>query len=312
MDWINSIQKAIDYIEEHLTDNLEYEDIANECFSSSFHFQRVFSILCGCTIGEYIRNRRLTMAGKELLVGTPKIIDISLKYGYESPDSFSRAFTKFYGITPSLARKKNSLTKSFLPLRIKFALDGGETMDYKIKEKNSFILVGYKKRFIGVPFGKQRAAQEEEMFVSTRGKQWLLRGATSDYSTDYCVITNINDAGYDFYIANELNDWTRQNLYNQKITGVDFIDTCGFEEIHIPKQQYVVFETQRSSKPIEEYIHIRQNLVMNWMPSSGCQFADGPELAVLHWRPATDKESRFVEIWIPIERIPSVLNYKTL
>ncbi len=303
MDWINRIQKAIDYIEQHLTDDINYEEIARKSFSSSFHFQKVFSILCGYTLGEYIRNRRLTMAGKELLHDNKKIIDIALKYGYENPDSFSRAFTKFHGITPSDARKKNFLLKSFLPLRLKISLEGGETMDYRIEEKNSMILVGYKQRFIGVPFGRQRAEQEEKMFTTTRAKQWLLRGASSDYYTDYCVIKNIDDNGYDFFIANELNEWTRENLYNKEVTGVDFMSKMDFEEIRIPKQQYVVFETQRSSQPIEEYINIRQNLVTDWMPSSGYQFANSPELALLHWRPLADKESRFVEIWIPIESI---------
>lgn len=303
MHWIDGLQKAIDYIEEHLTDNINYEEIAKQSFSSTFHFQRVFSILCGYTLGEYIRNRRLTLAGKELLLGNKKIIDIALKYGYENPDSFSRAFSRFHGVTPSEVIRKNASLKSFLPLRLKISLKGGEIMDYRIEEKNSMILVGYRQRFVGVPFGRQRAEQEEKMFTSTRAKQWLLRGASSDYYTDYCVIKNIDDNGYDFFIANELNEWTRENLFKKEVTGVDFMDGMGFEEIIIPKQQYVVFETNRSSQPIEEYINIRQNLVTDWMPSSGYQFANSPELALLHWRPITDKNNRFVEIWMPIESI---------
>lgn len=296
------MQKAIDYIEEHLTESISYEEIAKQSFSSSFHFQRVFSILCGYSVGEYIRNRRLTMAGKELQNSDKKIIDIALKWGYENPDSFSRAFANFHGITPSEARKKNSFLKSFLPLKIKISLDGGEIMNCRIEEKNSMVLVGYKQRFCGVPFGVQRAEQEEKMFTTTRAKQWLLRGASSDYYTDYCIIKNIDDYGYDFFIANELNKWTRENLYNNEITGVDFMYEMEFEEITIPKQKYVVFETQRSSQPIEEYVSIRQNLVIDWMSSSGYQFANAPELALLHWRPIEDKNSRFVEIWIPVEK----------
>ncbi len=303
MDWIDGIQKAIDYIEEHLTDNVSYDEIAKQSFSSTFHFQRVFSILCGYTLGEYIRNRRLTLAGKELLLGNEKMIDIALKYGYENPDSFSKAFSRFHGVTPSEAVRKNTSLKSFLPLRLKISLEGGEFMHYRIEEKDDMVLVGYKQRFHGVPFGKQRAEQEEKMFTATRAKQWLLRGASSDYCTDYCVVTNVDDNGYDFFIANELSDWTRENLYNQDITGVDFMLEMNFEEIIIPKQKYVVFETQRSKSPIEEYINIRQNLVTDWIPSSGYQFANGPELALLHWRPLTDKNNRFVEIRMPIEEL---------
>ena len=302
MDWINRIQKSIDYIEEHLTDEIKYEEIAKQCFSSSFHFQRVFSIICGYTVGEYIRNRRLALAAKELLNENKRVIDIALKYGYENPDSFSRAFAKFHGINPSEVSKRSTGIKSFCPLKIKVLMEGEKFVNYRIEEKSKMILVGYKKRFKGVPFGEQRVRQEENMFVTTRAKQWLLRGASSDYYTDYCVVKNIEDNGYDFYIANELNDWTRAYMYNQDVTGVDFMNRMKFEEIIVPKQKYVVFETTRSSHPIEEYVNIRQNLVTDWMPSSGFQFVQGPELTLLHWRPTIDKNNRFVEIWIPIEK----------
>lgn len=104
MDWIMGLQKAVDYIEDNLTENIDYEIVAAQSFSSSYHFQRVFSILCGFTVGEYIRNRRLSLAGAELAVGDSKVIDVALKYGYESPDSFAKAFRKFHGILPSQAK----------------------------------------------------------------------------------------------------------------------------------------------------------------------------------------------------------------
>lgn len=105
MDWVTGIQKAIDYIENHITEELDYEEIAENAFSSPYHFQRVFSILCGYTLGEYIRNRRLALAGTELAADKIKVIDAAVKYGYDSPDSFTRAFTRFHGITPSAARE---------------------------------------------------------------------------------------------------------------------------------------------------------------------------------------------------------------
>ena len=139
MDWINGLQKAIEYIEEHLTDNISYDEIAKQSFSSTFHFQRVFSILCGYTIGEYIRNRRLSLAGKELLLGNQKIIDIALKYGYDNPNSFSRAFLKFHGVNPSQVKGKNASLKSFLPLKLKLSLEGGDSMDYRVEEKECML-----------------------------------------------------------------------------------------------------------------------------------------------------------------------------
>ena len=129
MNWITGMQKAIDYIEANLTEEIDYEKVAAESFSSSYHFQRVFSILCGYTLGEYIRLRRLSLAGVELANGKDKVkvIDIALKYGYDSPDSFSKAFQKFHGITPSQARADGSMLKSFSRLSIKISLEGGKT-----------------------------------------------------------------------------------------------------------------------------------------------------------------------------------------
>ena len=106
MEWVKGLQKAIDYIEDHITEDIDYAEIAKQAYSSSFHFQRVFHIICGYSIGEYIRNRRLSLAGTDLSSGNEKVIDIALKYGYNSPESFSRAFTKFHGITPVQAKSE--------------------------------------------------------------------------------------------------------------------------------------------------------------------------------------------------------------
>lgn len=141
MDWIIGIQKAIDYIENHLTEEIDYEKIAAESFSSSHHFQRIFSILCGYTLGEYIRFRRLSVAGAELAAGKAKVIDVALKYGYDSPDSFAKAFQKFHGIPPSKARTDGNTLKSFSRLSIKISLEGGSTMHYRIEEKQAFYVL---------------------------------------------------------------------------------------------------------------------------------------------------------------------------
>lgn len=115
------MQKAIDYIEDNLTETIDYETVAAQSFSSSHHFQRVFSILCGFTVGEYIRNRRLSLAGTELATSDAKVIDVALKYGYESPDSFAKAFKKFHGILPSEVKKGGGNLKSFSRLVLKIS-----------------------------------------------------------------------------------------------------------------------------------------------------------------------------------------------
>ncbi|MDP4118323.1 MAG: AraC family transcriptional regulator [Bacillota bacterium] len=140
MDWIGGIQKAVDYVETHITDELDFCEIAKQAYSSSFHFQRVFSILCGFTLGDYIRMRRLSLAGIELEATDTRILDIAVKYGYDTQESFSRAFTRFHGVSPSHARSGANL-KSFSRLSVKLILDGGNMMDYRIETKDAFKLV---------------------------------------------------------------------------------------------------------------------------------------------------------------------------
>lgn len=145
--WAEGIQEAIRYIEDNLTEELDINDISAKAYVSSFHFQRIFSALCGFTVGEYIRNRRLTLAGEELSHSSERVIDIAVKYGYDSQDSFSRAFTKFHGISPSAAKEKGAQLKSFAPLKIKLTLEGGTMMEYRIEEKAAFTIMGKSRRF---------------------------------------------------------------------------------------------------------------------------------------------------------------------
>ncbi|MCI9414212.1 MAG: AraC family transcriptional regulator [Clostridiales bacterium] len=142
MEWVESIGKAIDYIEENITDELSIDAIAGQAHVSPFYFQKGFAMLCGFTVGEYIRRRRLSLAGGELISTDAKVIDVAMKYGYESPDSFAKAFARFHGVTPSSVRKEGAILRSFAPLKIRFSLEGGCIMDYKIVEKAPFTVMG--------------------------------------------------------------------------------------------------------------------------------------------------------------------------
>lgn len=302
MDWITGMQKAIDYIEANLTEEIDYEKVAAESFSSSYHFQRVFSILCGYTLGEYIRLRRLSLAGAELANGKEKVIDIALKYGYDSPDSFAKAFQKFHGITPSQARADGSKLKSFSRLSIKISLEGGSIMNYRIETKPQFTLLGYKKRFEGTPYDELRHKQEGDFFITTRAHQWMLKGMANDKLSDYCVITNMNDDGYDFYIASTTDNWERDNLYNSKVTGIDFMDKFQFEEIIISERTYAIFETEKQRMPIPEYFDLRKQIAAEWLSNNEYQMINAPEIAVYRWGIVGGYTERTIEIWIPIEK----------
>ena len=301
MNWVIGIQKAIDYIEEHLTENIDYEMVAAQSFSSAYHFQRVFSILCGFTLGEYIRNRRLSLAGTELATTDIKIVDVALKYGYESPDSFAKAFQKFHGVLPSQARNCGCNLKSFSRLVLKISLEGGNIMNYRIEEKPEMILTGYKRRFTGTP--ANRAEQECDFYVSTRVNQFLLKGMSRDLDTQYNIMCGFDDEGYDFYIASLLDEWHTNNF--AKALGYAE-ETKQFEKIVVPAGKYLICETERMPYPTTAFEEVRRKAVSEWLPSSGYDIAEAPEISVHHWfYKYGDKErskSRYIELWIPITK----------
>ncbi len=297
MDWITGLQKAIDYIENHLTDEIDYEAVASQSFSSSYHFQRIFSILCGFTIGEYIRNRRLSLAGSELAKGDIKVIDAALKYGYESPDSFAKAFQKFHGILPSQARNDGSNLKSFSRLVLKISLEGGIAMNYRVEKKPEMVLTGYKRHFNGVP--GEREEQEKDMYVKTRALQYILQGLSGSIDMNYDVIENISDNGYDFHIAYQLTEYYRNNLNKPGVLGEEFAKY--YENITIPEQTYAVFETERCPYPTTVFLNLRKQIATEWLPTSGYQLVDAPEIVVTHWYRGEKSKERYRELWIPIE-----------
>jgi AraC family transcriptional regulator len=135
MDTVTQLQRAIDYSEAHLTDELKIEDIAAQSCMSSSRLQRIFSVLCDLTLGEYIRYRRLTLAGKELQEAKGKVIDAALKYGYESPESFSRAFTQFHGITPAAARSRRCALRSLPRISIQSVYERKSGMIEKMNQR---------------------------------------------------------------------------------------------------------------------------------------------------------------------------------
>lgn len=132
MEWIAALQQAIGYMETHLLEDINYEDVARQVHTSGYEFHRAFSFLTGMTANSYIRNRRLSLAGREIIETNARITDIALKYGYDTPESFTKAFTRFHGVAPRLARTEGAKLRMFNPFVIKIAVEGGQGMDYRI------------------------------------------------------------------------------------------------------------------------------------------------------------------------------------
>ncbi|MCH5320323.1 MAG: AraC family transcriptional regulator [Eubacterium sp.] len=297
MNWITGVETAIEYIENNLMNKLDYEEIAARAYCSSYHFQRMFSVFAGCTLGEYIRARRMTLAGAELKGSRIKILDLAIKYGYENPESFTRAFTKFHGITPSQARKSSAQLKSFSRLSNYESVEGGNFIDYSVVQREEQTFFGYKRHFEGTPYGDDRRRQEQDLFLSTRNKQWMLKGISAVCSDnfndaiDYCIIDNVGDDGYDFYYAQPVSKSSQLD----KETAKQF----PISKITLPKVTYAVFKTKSETYPTESYIKLCKQIFCEWLPSTNYQLMSTPELVIYHWY-NDRKEDRYIEIYIPV------------
>ena len=196
--WIEGFQESIDFIEGNLTEDLDIEEIAGRAALSPFYYQRIFGALCGMTVGEYIRARRMTLAAQELSREDVKVIDAAVKYGYESPDSFARAFQKFHGITPSQAREPGAPLRSFAPLHIKITMEGGTMLDYRIVEKAPFTIVGVRR-----PFNSDTSYQEIPKFWD----EWLAQGEKRPIMGTFGVCIDMKGKDFDYWIADLYFPW---------------------------------------------------------------------------------------------------------
>lgn len=288
MDWIQGIQRAIDYIEANITEEIDFEEAAKRAASSPFHFQRIFGILCGMTLGDYIRMRRLSLAGEELSKGNARIIDIALKYGYDTPESFSRAFTRFHGISPSEAKHSGNV-KIFTPLSVKLTLTGGSKMNYRIEKREAFRVVCKRKRV-----GKPQSANATPDITA------MWQEFTADKTTERlinCMSENAVMKGLlGICFSSELD--AKQFPYG---IGVEYdgreIDG-DLEVVTIPKNTYAVF-TSKGKMP-DAFIDTYHRIVTEFFPqSSQYEYAENVEFEV--YSSANTQDPNYeCEIWIAV------------
>ena len=147
MELVESLNFALQYIERHLLDETDSERAAKHVGLSRFYLERTFAALTGLSVSEYIRARRLTLAAQELITGDQKVIDLALKYGYDTPESFTKAFSRFHGVTPTSARRMSTLLRCQNPLAITIKMEGVEIMNYKMEQMDAFTVMGVEERF---------------------------------------------------------------------------------------------------------------------------------------------------------------------
>ncbi len=147
MEWLSCIKGAIDYMETNIMTVRSPEEVAESLYVSASYLQRGFQVITGLTLGEYIRNRRLYLAAQRLVYSSDRIIDIAMEFGYETPESFTKAFTRFHGASPSDIRRDRSKIVPFLPLRVSIVIQGGKAMDYTIEKTAAFKVIGFMREF---------------------------------------------------------------------------------------------------------------------------------------------------------------------
>lgn len=274
--WIDGFQKSIGYIERNLSETLDIKDIAAQAALSPFYYQRIFGALCGMTAGEYIRFRRMTLAAQELTCSDSKVIDIALKYGYDSPDSFTKAFQRFHGITPTQARESGANLWSVAPLHIKIILEGGNMLNYKIVEKAPFTVVGVRRRF---------SAETSYREVPEFWKEWLsdkkgLKGM-------FGLCADMDGKKLDYWIADLYLSWE------------DIPKDCSYYQVS--GGLWAVFEC-RGALP-DSMQAVNRQIWSEWLPSLQNYELSGDCLLEIYTPPAENPEDTLSYICVPIKKI---------
>jgi AraC family transcriptional regulator len=289
MDSLKSMNEALKYIEENLTNDIDFKEVAKIALCSEYHFQRMFSFLAGVTLSEYIRRRRLTLAAFELQDGQIKVIDLAMKYGYSSPDSFTRAFQNLHGITPSEARNKDKLLKAFPPMTFRLSIRGGNMMDYRIVEKEGFSIIGIMKR---VPIIFEGENQEITKMWKSLDKETINR--LKD-------ISNVEPLGLIQADINFSEGRMAEKGGLDHYIGVATNKECpkGFTELKVSPSTWAVFETVG---PFPETLQQTWGRIFSeWLPTSNYEIVEGPE--ILWTEDFNIKSPGFKsEIWIPIAK----------
>lgn len=277
MDWVRSLNLAIEYIENHLFDNIVCEDIAQHAFYSSFHFQRAFSLLTGITVSEYIRNRRLSLAAQDLLYNNEKVIDVALKYGYNTPESFTKAFQRFHGVLPSQAKKFGIELKSFNRLTLKIVLEGGSIMDYKIEQKDSFRVVVKTRRFT-----TENSGNKIPLFWSDYFSSGLHHQICGMIGICFPVETGCKDFEYGI------------GCDEKYVTSAPE----GFRTIAIPSYTWAIF---KCIGPMPDAIqNMWKRVYSEWLPQSAYELIDGYDIE-FYTKGDNSSKDYISEIWIPIK-----------
>ncbi len=285
MDWLKRMADAVDCIEAHMEEPFDATAIARAACSSVFHFQRMFHMLTGCTVADYVRRRRLTLAAQELAAAKAKVLDVALKYGYDTPESFAKAFRRVHGISPSAARKPGANLKAYPRLSFHLSLKGDEDMDYRIVERDAFQVVGKVKRFC-TKDGEHLRRIPEFWGECDQNGTWDRLGPYADgrASLGICLEMEYGKEHFTYMIGVESEAAPRGSEFAARI---------------IPASTWAVFT---SIGPLPGAIQeLTSRIYREWFPATGYEHAGTAEMEVY---PAGDTQAAdyCCEVWVPIKK----------
>ncbi|WP_019849153.1 AraC family transcriptional regulator [Desulfitobacterium sp. PCE1] len=291
MDSIRSLNRALEYIEEHLAEDIDLEEAARLAYCSEYHFRRMFTFLAGITLSEYIRRRRLSQAAFELRDQDVKVIDIALKYGYTSPDSFTRAFRELHGITPSEARRDTHSLKIYPKMIFQLTIQGGNEMNCRIVEKESFRIVGLMKR-VAIQFNGVNPEITAMWGLLNPGMIQQLKNL-SNIEPFGLLQTSTN------FSEGRMEEKGELDHYIGVVTTQKCPDNQNYATLEVPASTWAVFE---SVGPFPETLQaVWGRIYSEWFPSTNYQLAQGPEIM---WMENFDFDSPDFksQIWIPVRK----------
>lgn len=263
MEWLNKLNAAIDYIENHLDSEISYEEAAKIACCSTFYFQRLFTYISGVSLSEYIRRRRMTQAAFELQRTEKKVLDVALKYGYTSPTSFNRAFQSVHHVTPTAARHMGSTLNAYPAIRFSVQVTGESAMTYHITQKPSM-------RMVGTRISLSADMGENQKRIPLFWESVL----SGDLFSEICSLSNQSPQGILGVSVYE----NPQNFFYYIAAATDAPVPEGLYAFEIPETTWVVFENDGSFK--EDVQSIFRRFYTEWLPFSGYQYACLPDIEV--------------------------------